>query len=384
MPDGERVAGEGARDRDGDRGGDRELPQLAATPSTASRLAAVDSMRVIAILAVIVIHVAPFTHGVPPARIGLEWNLPTIVNQLARFAVPCFFVLSGYFWAKRTADPARRWPVTRQMLQRLLLLFVGWSLLYTLPWDSGRLLRNWPASYGDILERNLRWIGSHKLLVALQGTETHLWFLVALASAVGISTLWLRWGSWRSLLLFGVVLFALAMLMRPYVKWPIGIPVRFNPRNGPAFALLPFALGIALAFRASSPAQSPGAWQRWGLGLWLTGILLSAAELTWLRVSYGRSLAQDAVFSTMLCGLGAACFALGNPAWLARSRLAQLGPLVLGIYAVHPLIIDLVLPQLPRPRGVLADLLTVALVFVLSWGVSSLLARGRWTRGLVR
>jgi len=64
MPDGERVAGEGARDRDGDR----ELPQLAATPSTASRLAAVDSMRVIAILAVIVIHVAPFTHGAPPAR----------------------------------------------------------------------------------------------------------------------------------------------------------------------------------------------------------------------------------------------------------------------------------------------------------------------------
>jgi len=341
-------------------------------------------MRVLAILSVIAIHAAPFAHGTPPVRIGLTWDLPTVVNQLARFAVPCFFVLSGYFWAQRSTDPAVRWTVTRQMLRRLGLLFLGWSLIYTLPWDTGRLLRDWPSSYGDILARNLRWMASHQLLVVLQGTETHLWFLVALACAVSISTIWLTWGSWRSLLLFGLLLFALAMLMRPYVKLPIGIPVRFNPRNGPAFALLPFALGIALAWRAPSPTLSPRSWQRWGIGLWVTGLVLSAAELTWLRVSYGRGLAQDAVFATMLCGLGAACLALGNPAWLARSGLARLGPLVLGIYAVHPLIIDLLLPQLPMPRGVLADLVALLLVFALSWGVSALLAAGRWTRFLVR
>ena len=369
--------------QDGQDDGLRAVERASVT-SSASRIAAVDGMRVLAIVSVIAIHAAPFTHGAPPARIGLSWNLPTIVNQLARFAVPCFFVLSGYFWARRTTDPARRWPVTRDMLQRLGLLFVGWSLIYALPWDSGRLLRDWPASYGDILARNLRWISSHKLLVLLQGTETHLWFLVALACAVSISTLWLKWGSWRSLLLLGLLLFALAMLMRPYVKLPMGIPVRFNPRNGPAFALLPFALGIALAWRAPSPATSPRRWQQWGVGLWAAGIALSAAELTWLRVSYGRGLAQDAVFSTMLCGLGAACLALGNPAWLAASRLSRLGPLVLGIYAVHPLIIDLLLPQLPVPRGVLVELVTLALIFVLSWAVSQLLASMRWTRFLVR
>ncbi len=383
---------------DGETGSTRDTPPAASpaaskassasssasSPASASRLAAVDSMRVLAILAVIVIHVAPFTHSAPPARIGLTWNLPTIVNQLARFAVPCFFVLSGYFWAQRTSDPARRWPVTRQMLQRLGLLFAGWSLIYTLPWDSGRLLRNWPTSYVDILTRNLRWISTHKVLVLLQGTETHLWFLVALAFAVSISALWLRWGRWHSLLLLGVALFVLAMLMRPYVKLPVGIPVRFNPRNGPAFALLPFALGIALAWRAPSPEQFPHTWQRWGIGMGLAGVLLSAVELTWLRVSYGRSLAQDAVISTMLCGLGAACLALGNPAWLARSPLARLGPLVLGIYAVHPLVIDVLLPQLPKTRGVLVDVLALALVFVLSWGGSAMLARTRWTRFLVR
>ena len=375
---------------DGETGGQREGPPPASHAASAtasastSRLAAVDSMRVLAIFAVIAIHVAPFTHGAPPARIGLAWNLPTVGNQLARFAVPCFFVLSGFFWAQRSTDPARRWPVTRQMLQRLGFLFLGWSLIYTLPWDSGRLLRDWPASYGDILARNVRWISTHKLLVLLQGTETHLWFLVALAFAASISALWLRWGSWRSLLLLGLVLFALAMLMRPYVKMPFGIPVRFNPRNGPAFALLPFALGIALAWRAPSPVLYSRGWQGWGIGLWVAGVILSAAELTWLRVSYGRSLAQDAVFSTMLCGLGAACLALGNPAWLARSRLARLGPLVLGIYAVHPLVIDVLLPQLPKTRGMLIDGLALLLVFVLSWGVSNLLARTRWTRFLVR
>ncbi|MBL0937391.1 MAG: acyltransferase [Gemmatimonadaceae bacterium] len=346
------------------------------------RLMAVDVMRVLAIVAVIVIHAAPFTHGAPPERIGLTWNLATIANQLARFAVPCFFVLSGFFWAERATTPESTRAVSMAMLRRLAILFVGWSVIYVLPFDTSRILRNPPRGFVDALQFNLRWISSHKALVLVQGTETHLWFLVALAMSVVISALWLRWGRWQSLLVVGAILFTLAMLMRPYVKLPFGIPVRFNPRNGPAFGLLPFVIGIALSHRFRLPSATN--WTRAGLAVFAVGLVLSWVELTWLRTSYGRTLGQDAVFSTMLTGVGAALVAIGNPSWLQWSRLAAIGPLVLGIYAIHPIVIDIVLPLLHKPRGMTADALTIPMVFLLSWAFAALLSQWRFTRPLVR
>ena len=55
------------------------------------RLQSVDVMRVIAITAVIAIHTIPFTP--PSVPIGQSFDLATVVNGLARFAVPLFFIL---------------------------------------------------------------------------------------------------------------------------------------------------------------------------------------------------------------------------------------------------------------------------------------------------
>ena len=56
----------------------------------------VDTARLFAIAAVIMIHTQPFSGAAASLRI---YSYPyLLVNQLARFAVPMFFVLAGYFW----------------------------------------------------------------------------------------------------------------------------------------------------------------------------------------------------------------------------------------------------------------------------------------------
>ncbi len=79
----------------------------------------IDSLRLLATLEVIALHVS-FS------------NLPDSVNVLirlqARWAVPFFFIVSGYFFAQRLADPKRA--DVRPALYRLIWLFVLWSILY--------------------------------------------------------------------------------------------------------------------------------------------------------------------------------------------------------------------------------------------------------------
>jgi surface polysaccharide O-acyltransferase-like enzyme len=69
-------------------------------------------MRTVAIIAVIIIDTAPFADR--PGNVDNHLDGATIVNQLARFAIPFFLVVSGYFWRinfklpKRYARPPSR------------------------------------------------------------------------------------------------------------------------------------------------------------------------------------------------------------------------------------------------------------------------------------
>jgi surface polysaccharide O-acyltransferase-like enzyme len=58
------------------------------------RVESADAMRVIAMLAIIHIH-SPLKWGTK----GMSLDSVANLDQLARFAVPFFFIISGYFWA---------------------------------------------------------------------------------------------------------------------------------------------------------------------------------------------------------------------------------------------------------------------------------------------
>src|SRR6185295_9540898 len=98
------------------------------------RSRSVDIVRLIAVIAVIVIHVQPFT--ILAAVSQLYEYLFVIFSQAARFAVPFFFVISGYYWGKRIRSGSPISAVSGKALSRIIQLFVVWSLVYLLPHDA--------------------------------------------------------------------------------------------------------------------------------------------------------------------------------------------------------------------------------------------------------
>ena len=354
----------------------------------------------LAIVAVLVIHAGPFAHRTPPVRVGNVWDMATIANQLARWAVPAFFIWSGYFWADGLAargafghdalenpreNGALIWQATGRMVRRLATLFTAWCLIFVFPYE-GHLFQQptgfavWQA-WSQALSRNVHWIVTHPGTVLLQGTNGHLWFLMALMCAVTVSALVLTLYKAKPLGMLtalALLLYGLFLLMEPYSKTRLGIPVAFNGRNGPMLSLLFFVMGLHLQRAGRRPAW---VWQ--GALLTMVGAVVSVVELTWLR-GRGVSLAQDAVAGTVLLGTGVAMLTLANPRWLHWRALSVLAPSVLGIYLAHPLFVDLLEPLVIRAAHPWVDLAELVVIFGLSLGLIRLMARSRWTRAIVQ
>jgi surface polysaccharide O-acyltransferase-like enzyme len=332
-------------------------------PST-ERIQSADVFRILAIAAVIALHTSPHTG---PDAVGLRFDARTVCDQLERFAVPLFFMLSGYFWAGRCQDHAACWTAGVALARRVLVLFVAWSAIYFLITVAAV---GWQAAI-------LPLPGLATLL--LQGTKAHLWFLPALALAALVSAALLARGRERTLLVLALALYALGLAGKAYADTPIGFHTHVNLRNGLCFSLIMFATGVRLRRLGPRPV-----WRRIGPALALGGLALQLAEVTWLHARWGTNMAQDFVLGTYFYGLGITMLALSDPAPLRFPRLAGLGPLVLGIYASHFLFVDL----LARPDAPLRavpgwDIIVVVLVFALSLALTGLLWRFAPTRRLV-
>jgi surface polysaccharide O-acyltransferase-like enzyme len=339
------------------------------------RIRSVDAFRVLGIVAVIALHTARHD-GV--RAVGYGWDLATLLNQLERFAVPLFFILSGYFWAQSGIEPREQWVRSLRVCRRVLVIFVSWALVYAAVKAFDALSNGgWHAALHALADAwRGRRLGVQRVL--LEGVTPHLWFLPALACAVLISGAMLAHRLRGALIALAIVLFAVGLAGKAYALTPLGWETRFNLRDGPFFSLVFFVTGIELR-RWRLPA-SP--WP--GLLLALTGFALQVLEVDWLHRAFGAGLVQDYVLSTWLFGLGAGLMALSNAPALRQPALAPLGPLVPGIYASHYLFVDWLRRADDTWRvHAIWDLLYVALVFAGALVLTRLLACWRPSRPLV-
>jgi len=130
------------------------MTQPLATPS---RDHALDGMRVVATLLVIVIHVSAKGFGLMSER---NWWAVNAWESIARVSVPLFFMMSGALLLSRQHSIAsigrREW--------RIVLPLVAWSVLYLLWFRyTGQQQADWPA------------------LIINGPVAGHLWYLYALA-----------------------------------------------------------------------------------------------------------------------------------------------------------------------------------------------------------
>lgn len=264
------------------------------------------------------------------------------------------------------------------MVLKLLLLFMGWNFIYFMPYNVSSFFEfGMLGPFKEVYWKFLH-IKSEPFIFLLQGSKVHLWFLVSLILCIIISTTLICLNLKRSLVALAIALYAFAVFGSSYSHTRFGIPIEFNPRNGPFFGLLLFVTGYLLAHKSIDTC-----WAALGSFTFLIGLCIHFFEIYYLTKAYQTSLFQEFVFGTYLMGLGAALISISNHHFFSSEITARAGKMTLGIYASHFIFIDILTPIDEWLNNPFWEVFYVFLVFALSLGTTLLLSKTKYGKKLV-
>ncbi len=331
----------------------------------------IESLRFIAAFAVICIHYF----------YAKDKQLTLVVNQWARFAVPFFFVVSGYFLAEKLKKNDRP-KVYFQFIKKLLILYVAWQIIYFLnPSHHGEIyIRGFVKAYNS----KLRSVTDHGWWYTLfAGWAQHLWYFFSLAQTALVFLLFrLKRIYW--FVGFAFALYIIGALTKAYVKTGIGIPVTslgfpkdFNTNNLIFFSALPFTLGILFSAK-NIRIGLIGSFIILiiGYGLHYTEVWYLGTLKLHQRIDYG--------FSTFLIGLGVFLVGLNRFKLLEFKYMANLGKFSLGIYAMHVIVAGYVnesflsylsvdaIVKFKELKFIVVPVVTLIVCTLVTWGLSKI------------
>jgi len=276
-----------------------------ARTMTTERSTGLDCGRAVAVIAVVFGHVQ--TLG----------STTTAYDVAVRFAVPFFFLLSGYFF-RAPAGPLT--PALRRLAIRTLGPFALWLAIYLLWFQP-------PAS---------DWRSPIFLakLIVQGGPAHHLWFLPSLAVSSALLLVLLKRGAGAGVIAaVAAGLYVVGLLFGSYHDVVFGGGFFWNTRNGPFFGFPFMAIGWLIARRTVRPTLEAALW------ILLAGAVLHAGEILTLD-RFGVRFEHDQLLGTLPYALGFFLVAMNAPRNAATSLLARLGPYSLGVYCVHLLAIE--------------------------------------------
>jgi len=342
------------------------------------RIESVDVFRLIAIIAVIMVHTSPFEARFDGTTSGYIFGL---FRPLIQFAVPFFFVISGFFWGVKVN---RGTPIVQSFLKtanRLVLIFIVWSFVYILPSELPVLLikSGFASTFKFIFADFINTFRAAPINYIFQGSSEHLWFLPSLLCAIAISSLFIYKGWVRGLVVLAIGLYIFCMFTKTYSTTPFGIDINFiNTRNGPFVSTIFFVSGYLLSrYRPSSR------WLLVGLFLLLAGYFIWYLEIYLLSSFYAPLTYHGYIIGTYLMGIGAAMAALSNHQLLRSVRLATVGRLTLGIYVSHGVFISLLKPIDKIIFHPAWEIAYVFIVLILAIITTYILSKNKYTRKIV-
>lgn len=297
------------------------MPDTVAT----KKIASLELARVLAIFAIIGLHCQM-------AMSYFQFNeipwVGYIINQLARFAVPLFFLLSGYFiQPKLSAQPLN---TLKHYAQPIAKVWLVWSIICLLvPFNALNV-----AQHGYLGERQGYWgyLMSAPLNSALEGGLVHLWFLPALVIAVAILASLIHLKQTKLMLPLAIMLYVYGVLAGSYQDLT-QLWTPFFTRNGPFFSTLMVLIGFM--FREHKFTVSAAQ----AVALMLTGMGLHFAEAYWLMGYDVPFNGHDFLFGTGLWGAGVFLWFLSKPTLGNHPWVFAISKSMLGIYVSHLLIV---------------------------------------------
>ena len=346
------------------------------------RVKSVDMFRLIAIVAIIVIHTRPFDNYFLHEHSLLLKYVFYIMRNSARFAVPFFFVISGYFWGIKIRVSYSINLVTRKMIVRLSSLFLIWSIIYLFPYDQLVTMYQY-GILGPI--KVLYWSFGNKISSSIKllfvGTQPHLWFLPSLIFGVLITSVFIKCQSFTALAISSVILYILMVLTRTYKMNLCGISYVTNYYCWGLFVSpICFASGYYLS---SKIHWSPNRWLMIGAVMTCVGVIVHAIEVYILCHMYG--IAPDVAHGcgTYFMGCGVAMMSLSNSYLFKIECLSHLGTLTLGVYLIHLIFVDALTPFSQRVVNSAWDLVFPIAVLCASLVCVSFMSNRKYLNRLV-
>ncbi len=340
------------------------------------RIVSIDVVKVFAVFAIIMIHANPSESMLTENDIYGYSSLA--MNQLSRFAVPFFFVMSGYFWGYKVRNNVAITIVSIKVLKRLFVIFIVWSFIYLLPYNLGAIFEYGLWGPIKVIYWNIEYLRAHPINLLFQGTKGHLWFLVSLMNAVIITSLFLYKKWEKGLIAIALILYMVGLFAKAYVNTPIGIHFDFNTRNGPFFSTIFFVTGYIF-----SKYKSNTLWFIYGIFLFLGGCVMHFSEIYFICKYYNVIPYQDFCVGTYFMGIGVSLIALSNHPVLNVNMIGRIGQYALGIYVVHFIFID----SLEMISKVLYNPVLktgyVVLIMFLSLGTVVLMSKNKYLRMIV-
>jgi len=310
----------------------------------------IELLRVIGIFAVVIIHAN---------AVGLfgEWKTTGFVlDELCRFAVPCFFVISGFFWKAEAME--RPWRAIGALAAKLLPLYAFWLLFYFAA-EFSELF--YPRLYGrDFIAALVPFSG---------GPGYHLWFLPALFIGASLCWLSMRYLGAGLTVALCVLLYLAGVVFGTYggmigTHLPL-VAYRNGIFEAPLFLMSGFLLRRHLSRLTIAQFALLG----------VAGLAVHLAE--GLAVS-SSNLGHDYSLGTIAAAIGMT----GAAALMSQARDYGWGRDVLGAYLIHLFILKTLAAHLPV-SGPLWALSIAAAVAAVSLGLSRLFKQTPVSRRLV-
>lgn len=313
-----------------------------------ARNASLDALRVLSLLGIVSLHVAGGGFaGMKPFGF--------VVDELSRFAVPVFFLMSAYFW--KDADLASPLRLAGKVARRVMPAF---AIILTVT-VALRLLGGGRPGF-ELTPTGLL------LLLWSGGPAFHLWFLPALVLGSAVVATLMKFIGLRWTIVIALTLYVIGTLIGAYSRPLFGHGFPFwMDRNGLFFAPIFLVAGIVLR-------QHRGRLAEWSIPA-IVAVLIAFAALH-LAEGYfvvGRyALGHDYSLATLGYALSVAVLfmriELTNPLW------STLGQATFGAYLIHLLVLNVLAAHLSLARH---SLLLIALGFSISLGLAVAWRAGR-------
>lgn len=329
----------------------------------------IDYVKVLAVLAVIFIHVRPF-YLIDP-------SITFVINQkFSRFAVPFFLITAGYFYGVKFLSSTNLTDWFRRRMKALIRIYLLWTFLYSLPY-----LDLWVTVL--LKGQFLRWLQ----MAIIEPPQVHMWYLPAFI----IATLWMYLvhtyfpKSRKMLFIISTVLLLIGILGDGYyhltsnlfpMKWILAI--FGNTRNGFFFAIPYVTLGYLVSFVSLDKLKKYAKWIWLGFVISVFLVILEGSIIDAYDIFYDANL----FFSHVPLTLSILFLCLIYPNFMKGSKVSYQAPYTFGVYLNHMIVIVIlyILPINALRTNVFFELIYPLLILRLSlnWSKSMYLSDSKW------